>query len=280
MIIKPKPSAAFSPSSALAFAETDWTKDAGPSLLGFPPPERPNIPRVIHQVWVKDKRKSGAKTGEDGGIPAGEQAFIEGIKALHPEWGYRMWTEDDLPGLWAHDPFGLQRGYDKALNPGFQSDLLRLLILWLDGGVYADTDVKTVKPLDSLLDSCDAFIGATFWPQPHDRIFVENAILGFSPRHPFLTQVLAMLVETQHTWPERSEDFMETVTLTGPGMLSDELRKWRASATSMRSDVAIIPRRFLYAANYEETRAGFDSADFPDSYLFHLFHGKWFLHDF
>ena len=255
-------------------------KDAGPSLPGFPPPDAPNIPPILHYVWVKDKRKSGHKTGRAGQMPAQEQEWMAAAKALHPHWEHRMWTGRGLPRLWADDPFGLKEGYDRGLNPGFQSDLLRLLILWLYGGVYCDTDVELRRPLDALCAGCDAFIGATFFPQVHERVLVENAVLGFSPHHPFLTQVLTHLAAASRNWPHRSDDFMDTVYLSGPGMLSEQLLAWRGRPSGLRSDVAVIPRRFLHGISYEATKSPVNPDDYPDAYAFHWLKGKWFPHEY
>ena len=274
MLIRPHP-----PAPAPRLQEFDARRDAGPSLADFPPPDAPNIPPLLHQVWLRDKRASGRKTGKGGQVPDGERAWAEAAQSLHPGWEYRLWTAKGLPRLWAADPFGLKAGYDRGLNPGFQSDLLRLLILWLHGGVYFDTDVQILRPLDGLCAGCDAFIGATFYPQVHERCLVENAVLGFSPRHPFLTQVLTRLAAESRDWPHRGGDFMDTVYLSGPGMLSAELLAWRASPAGMRSDVAVVPRRFLHGLSYEATKLPVDPGDYPDALAFHWLKGKWFLHD-
>ena len=113
----------------------------------------PGIPKRLHQIWLGGKP-----------IPKRWADFSERLRQMHPAWEYRLWTDADLPELFAADPFKLERHFDRCPNFGFQSDLMRLMILWQVGGVYLDTDCEPLRPLDGLQESLDAFVGATFSP--------------------------------------------------------------------------------------------------------------------
>jgi alpha 1,6-mannosyltransferase len=45
------------------------------------------------------------------------------------------------------DEPSIVEAYNKAPNVGMKSDLLRYLILAIDGGVYTDTDTIALKPI-------------------------------------------------------------------------------------------------------------------------------------
>jgi len=253
------------------------------------PPEikaAPGIPRVLHQIWLGPAP-----------LPPEDAAWAAGLRALHPAWGYRLWTDADLPGLWAFDPFGLRAAFDLAHNYGYQSDLLRLLILWLYGGVYLDTDCEGLAPLDPLLVGCDAFLGATFQPQPHEGIYIENAVMGAAPRHPFLSQVLTKLAAQSASWPARGAPLaagtpktglgtLDTVYLTGPGMLSAALDEYRRAPgvngaglscpLALLSDVAVIPPRYLYAHLPDWGMAPAAQTGPSEARIRHHWGGKWF----
>lgn len=72
------------------------------------------------------------------------------------------------------------------MNPGLRADALRLEILKKYGGYYVDIDMDLVKPIHDLLDNfsnTDFFINIS-----HTRAFeVNNAIIGSTPEHPFLS---------------------------------------------------------------------------------------------
>lgn len=112
---------------------------------------------------------------------------------LHPEWEVRDWRSSaDLPRL------ANQRIFDKAkrICPNdwkrFQADLLRLELMWMFGGLYVDTDVEPLKPIDPLLSGVSAF--AAWSPNRHKgQKVLTQAVLGSTPMHPFFHWCIAEL---------------------------------------------------------------------------------------
>ena len=95
------------------------------------------IPKVIHYCWF-------------GGnpIPEKDRRYIEGWKEKCPDYEIIEWNE---------------RNYDVSKNKymaqayeekkwGFVSDYARLDLVYQYGGIYFDTDVELLKPLDNLLE--------------------------------------------------------------------------------------------------------------------------------
>jgi mannosyltransferase OCH1-like enzyme len=93
------------------------------------------IPKKIHQIWL------------GSAFPEKFQRYAESWKLFHPDWEYKMWTDEDVKGL------ELKRRieYDKATNQGMKSDILRYEILQQFGGIYVDTDFECLKPFDDLM---------------------------------------------------------------------------------------------------------------------------------
>lgn len=95
------------------------------------------IPKTIHHVYC------GAP------VPPVMAAYMQTAIDLNPTWERRLWTADNL------DELGLN--YDKLLAvfeaPVHVSDYVRLAALLKFGGIYLDSDVEVVRPLDSLLDN-------------------------------------------------------------------------------------------------------------------------------
>lgn len=101
------------------------------------------IPRKIHYCWFGGKEK-----------PQEVLRFIETWRKHCPDYEIKEWNEKNFD---VH----LNRYTEQAYNAGkwaFVSDVARLWALVHEGGIYMDTDVEVVRPLDELLQE-KAFIG-------------------------------------------------------------------------------------------------------------------------
>lgn len=102
------------------------------------------IPKIIHYCWF----------GKSA-IPELVERCITSWHTYMPDWEYRLWTEDNFDIVSA--PQYVQEAY-AAKKFAFVSDYVRLWALEQEGGVYLDTDVEVLRPLDDLLGDT-AFIG-------------------------------------------------------------------------------------------------------------------------
>lgn len=102
------------------------------------------VPKIIHYCWFGK-----------GKMPELVQTCITSWHTHMPDWEYRLWTEDNFEINEA--PQYVHEAYI-AKKYAFVSDYVRLLALEREGGVYLDTDVEVLRPLDDLLGDT-AFIG-------------------------------------------------------------------------------------------------------------------------
>ena len=79
---------------------------------------------------------------------------IESWHKYMPDWKYKLWNEDsfDVQSV----PY-VKEAYESR-KFAFVTDYVRLWALYTEGGVYMDTDVEILRPLDDLLH-LDAFTG-------------------------------------------------------------------------------------------------------------------------
>lgn len=147
------------------------------NLSKIKPSETLRIPKIIHVIWINGKI-------QDCSVPKELKKYIDTWKDMHPDWEYKLWTDADVEKIKLHN----QDLYDDAKNFGMKSDILRYEIVYKYGGVYVDTDLECLKPLDRLHYTYDFYIGT----EPLDSRFLQigSAILGARPGHPVLKHII------------------------------------------------------------------------------------------
>ena len=94
------------------------------------------IPKVIHYCWFGR-----------GKMPELALKCIESWKKYCPDYEIKEWNEDNFD----LDMYPYAReAYDNR-KFAFVTDVVRLYALYHEGGVYMDTDVEVLKPLDKFL---------------------------------------------------------------------------------------------------------------------------------
>lgn len=95
------------------------------------------IPKKIHYFWFGGNEK-----------PAKAQKCIESWKKFCPEYELVEWNETNFD---IHCMPYVEQAYE-AKKFAFVSDVARLMVVYEQGGIYMDTDVEVLKPLDDLLE--------------------------------------------------------------------------------------------------------------------------------
>ncbi len=135
------------------------------------------IPHTFHQIWVGPKP-----------FPEKYKRWQKTWQSI-PGWTYKLWTDKEVDNypLINHD------AYYKEKNLGARADILRLEILYNEGGVYIDTDFECIKPemFDLLSSSYDFYCG--LHPLDCKSFLLNNAIIGSIPKHPILKACIERL---------------------------------------------------------------------------------------
>ena len=94
------------------------------------------IPKLIHYCWFGK-----------GEMPELAQRCIESWHKFLPDYEYKLWNEESFDVNMI--PY-TKEAYE-ARKFAFVTDYVRLWALYNEGGIYMDTDVEILKPLDDLL---------------------------------------------------------------------------------------------------------------------------------
>ena len=105
--------------------------------------EKSKIPKIIHYCWFGN-----------GDMPKIAEKCIRSWKKYCPDYKVMCWNETNFDLM-------ENRYVKEAYQAGkwaFVSDYVRLKVVYEHGGVYLDTDVELIKPLDNLLET-GSFMG-------------------------------------------------------------------------------------------------------------------------
>ena len=126
------------------------------------------IPKKIHYCWFGR-----------GKMPELAMKCIASWKKYLPEYEIKEWNEDNFDlDLYPY----VREAYDNR-KFAFVTDVVRLYALYHEGGIYLDTDVEVLKPLDSLLvyDAVSGFESPTQ---------IQTGLMACREGHPFFKELL------------------------------------------------------------------------------------------
>jgi mannosyltransferase OCH1-like enzyme len=215
------------------------------------------VPRIIHQSWKVEQ------------VPDRWLAFQQTWRRNHPDYEYRFWTDDANRAFVAQVFPEFLAVYDGYRHPVSRADLARYLVICRFGGIYADLDCESLKPLDDLLVGKELVFGLE--PPSHvkrpavaSRGFTRivcNALFASVPNHPFWRHLFPLLVA--------SKDEGNVLECAGPFALT------RACDTyPCPQDITILPSDVLYPLDsYLRPATGRVSGE--GSYAVHHWSGSW-----
>jgi mannosyltransferase OCH1-like enzyme len=172
---------------------------------------------------------------------------------VHPSWVHRLWGTDDLQWLANQELFDFAEAVTRH-HGQFRADVARYEILHAHGGVYVDCDFEARQPIDDLLMGVDAFAA---WET--DDVWVNNAILGCTPGHPLMADLIAGLPANVKKHRGKRPNVM-----SGPQYLTPVVKNY--------PDVNVFPSQAFYPFRWDELDRRGD--EHPDAYAVHHWERK------
>lgn len=222
--------------------------------VGVPTQRTPaSIPHHFHFVWFGDE-------------PALD--FTESWVVNHPDWAVVHWGDDDDWSWMEHyDLFCRASEYAPGFEGQFKSDIARYEILRHYGGVYVDYDFMCQKSIAGLLDNDlpsqrkEPLTAFAAWEQ--QDVWINNAILGCTPRHPLIEALLSGLPAQI----AKTKSSRRPAVMTGPQYLTSMVNSGHKG-----DGLIVFPQECFYPYSWNEL----DRADesFPDAYAVHHWNNK------
>ena len=217
------------------------------------------IPKIIHYCWFGSSE-----------IPDNYKTYISEWKELHSGWEIILWNEDNIHMDCAYMQNALK--HKAWVN---MSNFVRLYVLKNYGGIYLDTDMKILKPLDSFLSN-NCFFGFEEGDDASEIFWVNNAIAGAIKNHSFINACYEALLE--------QFDGSEVPNESGPRLttrLLKEIKGLKKYGYQVLDDVVLFQTTTFYPVNYEEAYKirCLNTNDYPDSYAIHTWGRTWFTQE-
>ncbi len=205
------------------------------------------IPKVIHYCWFGR-----------GQMPKLALKCIESWKKYCPDYEIKEWNEDNFDlDLYPY----VREAYD-ARKFAFVTDVVRLYALYHEGGIYMDTDVEVIKPLDSLLayDAVSGFESPTQIP---------TGLMASRDGHPLFKELLDEYNGIHFVRPDGTLDITTNVI-----RISNTCREYGLRLDNTLQTVrgfTLLPKDFLCPIEHEGHRLVLT----PNTLCIHHFAGSW-----
>ena len=213
-----------------------------------------SIPKIIHYCWFGRNPK-----------PRLAEKCILSWKKYCPDYEIREWNEDNY--LISQAPLYVQQAYQMK-KWAFVTDYVRLQVVYEHGGIYLDTDVELLKPLDDLLCHSAYFGFET------DRFVATGLGFGAEQGNPAVKEMMDDYEDVPFLLEDGSIDptpcpQRNTRILTERGLRPDGSRQ------ELPGDILVLQKTCLAPIDLATNRKRVTA----DTYSVHWYSGSWYTEE-
>lgn len=157
------------------------------------------IPKIIHYCWFGGNE-----------MPQKIKKCLASWKKYCPDYEIKEWNESNFDvnsNIYTQEAFQLKKW-------AFITDYVRLYVLSRYGGVYMDTDVELIKPIDILLEN-KAFTGF------ETESYIPTGIIASEQNNEWVNYLLSYY-DNRHFLLENGEPDLTTNVITITNMTKDK----------------------------------------------------------
>lgn len=207
------------------------------------------IPKTIHYCWYGRSK-----------FPPEIEMCLASWRKYCPDFKIKEWNEDNSPMdiPWIRDAY-------KHRKYAFVADYMRFYALYREGGIYMDTDMLLVRPIDAFLQD-EAFLGR------EDESNANMAILGAELGDTFCKKCLDYYDSTKFdvVSPPIITRFI-TPQLFQYGFIEED------TTQNLTNGLTVYKSSYFYPIHYSQEFAleGVMQYIKPDTYGIHLWNKSW-----
>lgn len=207
-----------------------------------------NTPKKIHFIWL-------------GNNPKNQYTIkcIESWKKFCPDYEIIEWNETNFD--FSNCEF-CKEAY-QAKKYAFVSDYIRLKVLYEFGGIYLDTDVELLKPIDELLNF-DSVFGF------ENEGYLQTAVMITKPNMPWLKDLIEIYENSHFVYGNIQDITPNTLRITSYLAKNYGLVA-RDCLQILGNNIIVFPREYFAPKDY--TSGDVNITD--NTYALHNFNGSW-----
>ncbi|KAL7500322.1 hypothetical protein ACHAWT_010488 [Skeletonema menzelii] len=180
--------------------------------------QQQRIPRIIHQTYFEDITK---------------ETFPQLVRLQNTwkasGWEYRFYSDDTARNyIRTHYPERFVSVFDTLLPGAYKADFFRYLVLFKEGGIYADIDVMLDSNLDQFITPDLAFFAPidTVGVYADESFCLWNGLIGSAPAHPALANAIEWMVNLVSSRGDLYDVERAVCEVTG----IDKIENWKIRA--------------------------------------------------
>lgn len=210
------------------------------------------IPKVIHYCWFGRNPK-----------PKSVIKCINSWKKFFPDYEIKEWNEDNFD----IEIIPYTRDAYQAKKYAFVSDYARIWILYHYGGIYFDTDVEVIRPMEQLITKggfmgCEIDYGVNYAVAP-------GLGLGTDSQHPIYQEILAVYEQLPFYIQDHKINPQAIVRITTDVLLKNGLQQ--IPSIQNIKGINIYPTEYFNPYDYVDGRLKITN----NTYSIHWFDQSW-----
>ena len=212
------------------------------------------IPKLLHH------------TAKTRAVDPAWEPYRRALLTLHPDWTYKLWTDDDNIALLKERRPELESVYHAMVHPAMRADLMRYIYMEQFGGLYLDLDYQFLKPFD--LNEKSVVLPRL--SDPDQPISLGNCVFASVPGHQFWKSLLNAIQKnppTKRTVLSESD----TIAQSGPGKVTEV---WREQF-QQDDTIFVPPRSWFHPARPESDEDLARIMAQSETYGIHWCFGSW-----